>query len=110
MSGAAIPQTISLYAATQLPPSAPPLADHLPIITILDLPLPHAMATKSLNFRAADWLVINSTLTAYLEAESPAKHIKSKEEFYEKVSTMVHIISEVLNKHLVEKHPNPFKK
>jgi hypothetical protein len=67
-----------------VPDICPPLADHIPIITILDLPLPHATAIKALDFRAADWMVITSTLTVQLEAESPAMCIKSKEEFHRK--------------------------
>jgi hypothetical protein len=82
----------------------------MPIITILDLPLPCSTAPKALDFRVADWPAINAALTAQLEAKSPALHIKSKEEFIEKVSMVVHIILETLVKHLNEKCPNPFKK
>ena len=38
----------------------PPLADHLPIITILDLPFPWSSAAKTLDFRAVDWPPINA--------------------------------------------------
>jgi hypothetical protein len=110
MSGVVTPQTTSFYAAIQPMPSAPPLANHLPIITILNLHLPHAEAAETLDFRMANWLVINADLSAQLVAKSPAMHIKSKEEFLEKVSTMVHIISDTLAKHLEVKHPNPFKR
>jgi hypothetical protein len=51
----------------------------MPIITILDLPLPHSTAAKALDFGAADWPVINTALTAQLEAKSPTLLIKSKE-------------------------------
>jgi ribonuclease HI len=93
-----------------VPAIRPPLADHMPIITILDLPLPRTAAAKTLDFRAADWPAINSDLQTILESESPAARIESKEEFYEKVNSLVHIISETLAKHLVERRPNPFKK
>jgi hypothetical protein len=93
-----------------IPTICPPLADHMPIVIILDLPLPHPAAAKVLDFRAADWSTINDALTAQLEAEYPTMLIKSKEEFLEKVSVVVHIISETLVKHLDVKHPNPFKK
>jgi Endonuclease-reverse transcriptase len=93
-----------------VPAICPPLADHLPIITILDLPLPHTAAAKALNFRDTDWPVINADLLSRLEANSPATHIKSIEEFYEKVNSVVHITSDTLAKHLVEKRLNPFKK
>jgi hypothetical protein len=73
------------------------LADHLPIITILDLPLPRSVAAKSLDFRAADWTMVHSELSLQLEAESPTTCIRSKEEFQEKVNDLVCIITEVLN-------------
>ena len=38
-----------------VPAICPPLADHLPIITIMDLPFPRASSTPSLNFRMAKW-------------------------------------------------------
>jgi hypothetical protein len=75
----------------------------MPIITILDLPLPRSSAAKSLDFRAADWPSINTALT-------PAVHIKLKEEFNEKVDDVVRIITAVLEEHLEEKKPNPFKR
>ena len=37
-----------------VPAICPPLADHMPIITILDLPLPRSSAATTLNFRAAN--------------------------------------------------------
>jgi hypothetical protein len=93
-----------------VPAIRPPLADHMPIITILDLPLPRSSAAKSLDFRAADWPTISNALAQQFEAKSPAVHIKSKEEFYKKVDDLVQIISTVLEKHLEEKNPNPFQR
>src|ERR1700720_3484819 len=37
-----------------VPAICPPLADHMPIITILDLPLPQSSAVTTLNFRVAN--------------------------------------------------------
>jgi ribonuclease HI len=99
-----------LMRCDTLPAIRPPLADHMPIVTILDLPLPRAAATKALDFRSADWPDINSKLVALLEVKSPATHIQTKEEFYEKVSDLVRITSDTLAKNLDEKRPNPFKK
>ena len=63
-----------------------------------------------MNFRAANWPTINAALTQQLEAESPAVHIKSKEEFNHKVDEVVRIIKVVLEEQLEEKRPNPFKR
>ena len=72
-----------------IPTICPPLADHMPIITILNLSLPHSTAPIALDYRAADWPAISTALTARLEAESPTIHIKSKEEFTEKANIVV---------------------
>ena len=40
----------------------PPLADHMPVITILDLLFTRSSAPQLLNFRSGDWPTINNTL------------------------------------------------
>ena len=92
-----------------VPAIRPPLADHLPIITILDLPFPRASAESSLDFREADWPEVCVDLKQRLDGTTPAKHIESHEEFIKKVDDVTRIISEVLNDHLDEKTPNPYK-
>jgi hypothetical protein len=98
-----------IICCNTVPAIHPPLADHMPIITTLDLPLPHLVVATSLDFRATDWTIVHSNLSLWLEAESPATCIRSKEEFYKKVDVLVHIISEVLDKNLDERQHNPYK-
>ena len=88
----------------------PPLANHLPIITILDLPLPRVSAPGSLDFRNGDWADINSKLKARLEERSPAARLRSKEEFLAKVDSVISIIKEVLGEELTETKPSPFSR
>ena len=88
----------------------PPLADHLPIITILDLPFPRVSAPGSLDFRNGDWADINSKLKARLEERSPAAQLRSKEEFLAKVDSVISIIKEVLGEELTEPKPSPFSR
>jgi hypothetical protein len=90
-----------------LPVIRPPLADHLPIITILDLPLPRSNAPKTCNFRQADWPTVCAQLDQRLKAESPATLIKTRFEFLNKVDTLVQIISSVLEKEIPETKPSP---
>ena len=87
----------------------PPLADHLLIITILDLPMPRLSSPPTLNFRMADWNRVSSALGPRLEAETPAMCITSKEEFLKKVDDVVRIVDEVLHEQIDEKSPNPYK-
>ena len=92
-----------------VPTICPPLADHLQIITILDLPLPRSSSLPTLNFWMADWNKVNSALSPRLKAEMPAVHITSKEEFLKKVDDIVRIINEVLQDQIDENLSNPFK-
>ena len=91
-----------------IPNIRPPLADHMPIITVVDLPLPRSETPQSLDFRAADWPVVNETLKNRLLAESPAIRIRTTDEFISKVDTVVRIITEVLKEKLDTKRPSPY--
>ena len=90
-----------------LPVICPPLADHLPIITILNLPLPRSSAPKTLNFCQADWPLVCAKLDQHLRTESPAAPIKSGFEFLNKVDSLVQIISSVLEEEIPETKPSP---
>jgi hypothetical protein len=52
-----------IVCCNTVPAIRPPLADHMPIITILNLPLPQSSAAKLLDFRVANWPSINAALT-----------------------------------------------
>ena len=92
-----------------VPAIRPPLADHLPIITILDLPFPRSSADSSLKFREVDWPEVFADLKQQLDGATPVKHIESHGEFIKKIDDVTRIISEVLNNHLDEKTPNAYR-
>ena len=87
-----------------------PLADHMPIITIINMPFPRATAACSLDFRQANWIKVNEDLAQRLESGPPPSRISSKEEFTTKVDELVHIIKDMLEDHLKERRPSPFKR
>lgn len=91
-----------------VPAIRPPLADHLPIITVIDMPLPRIPEARSLNFRQANWIRVNEDLAQRLEADLPATRIKSRNEFVSRVDDLVSIIKEVLEVHLKERRPSPY--
>ena len=91
-----------------VPAIHPPLADHLPIITILNLPLPRIPESRSLDFRQANWIQVNEDLAQCLELDLPTTRIKSRNEFESKVDDLVRIIKEVLEVHLKERRPSPY--
>jgi Endonuclease-reverse transcriptase len=91
-----------------IPNIRPPLADHMPIITVVDLPLPRAVSPVTLDYRGADWPTVNNALNARLLAESPAVRLRTKDEFEAKVNKIVKIIKEVLEEQLEPKKPSPY--
>ena len=91
-----------------LPSIRPPAVDHLPIITVINLPLPHLTIPPSLDFRNVDWPKINALLKAKLESESPAVRIRTQEQFISKVDMLIDIITDVLHENLDELKPSPF--
>ena len=97
-----------ILCCDMVPAIRPLLANHLPIITILDLPFPRALFMPSLNFCMAKWSGINEELEYRLKTDSPVRHITSKEEFIQKVDNVVHITYEVLQELINEKLPNPY--
>ena len=54
-----------------LPAICPPEADHLPVVTIIDLLLPQSLVPPTLCFCNEDWPKINNILKAKLNSESP---------------------------------------
>ena len=83
-----------------LPNICPPLADHMPIIMVVNLPLPQVTSPPLLDFHSADWPSVNGTLDARLLVESLAVHIQAKEEFIAEVDIVIKIIKEVLEANL----------
>lgn len=92
-----------------VPAICQPMADHLPIIVKLVLPLPKAPEAQSLDVRQADWPTVNIDLAQWLQDESPAIRINTEQDFLVKVDKVVHIINETLADHLKERCPGPFK-
>ena len=97
-----------IHRCDVIPVIRPPLADHLPVMTIVDMPLPRIPKAYALNFRQANWIRVNEDLAQCLEADLPAARIASGEEFKLKVNKLVHIIKEVLGDHLKERRPSPY--
>ena len=92
-----------------LPAIRLPLADHMPIITIINMLFPRATSSCSLDFRQANWIKVNEDLAQRLESGPPPSRIASKDEFITKVDELVHVIKDVLEDHLKERQPSPFK-
>ena len=90
-----------------VPAIHPPLADHMPIITI-NMPFPRAASTHALDFWQANWIKINEDLEQRLESGPQPAKIKTKDEFNAKVDKLVQVLKDVLEDHLKERRPSPF--
>ena len=49
------------------PECTPPLADHFPIITHIDFPVPRSVKNRPWNFKATDWHYFRQVLVDKLE-------------------------------------------
>ena len=92
------------------PQIRPPVADHLPIYTELDLPIPRANAFPTRNLRGADFKTINENLQKLLAERCPPKRIRSKEELENTVNTLVNAIQEAVDEVVPVSKPSPFVK
>ena len=84
------------------------LANHMPIITIINMPFPRAAKTHALDFRQANWIKVNEDLAHQLETGTPPSKIRTKDDFITKVDELVKVIKDVLGDHLKERRPSPF--
>lgn len=88
----------------------PPFADHMPIVTILDIPISRSSAPPSRNVRLADFEKINKKLKERLTARCPAVLIENKNDFEPTVNLFIDIINEVLDEEAPLTKPCPYTK
>ncbi|KAF8055948.1 Endonuclease/exonuclease/phosphatase, partial [Lyophyllum atratum] len=90
----------------------PPITDHLPVITVVELPLPRTSSPPSRHFQAAEWKEFNESLKEKLLLRSPARLITTKADFDAKVTLLTSIIQEVISDDEIVplKKPCPFSK
>lgn len=92
------------------PSIRPPKADHLPIITELDLSISRTSPPPTRNMRTADFTTINEKLQERLTLECPATRITSKDELNNTVNKLVKIMNEVIDEEVPATRPSPFAK
>jgi len=104
-------QALNLYTACFTHPTIRPThADHLPIITIIDMPVVCSPPKISPNFRAIDFDDFNASLKTQLDQDSPAWHITSEQEFHIKADILTNIIQETINVKVPLRKPSPYSK
>ncbi|KAF5367638.1 hypothetical protein D9615_010583 [Tricholomella constricta] len=90
----------------------PPITDHLPIVTVIELPIARSSSPPSRDFHTVDWKTFSEALETTLNLRSPARHISSLEEFDAKVTLLTSIIQETIaaDDLVPMKKPCPFSK
>jgi len=103
--------SLNLVISCDTNPSLHPvLADHLPVITIIDMPVARAPPKSLPNFQDFDFTDFNKALHSRLQHNSPAELLRTKEAFYNKVDRLTTIIQETIDSHMPAKKPCPFSK
>jgi len=85
-------------------------ADHLPIVTIIELPIARASLPSSRDFQIVDYEKFNTALKTRLDHDSSAKLINSKAEFIKKVDELISIIQNTITTLIPLKKPSLFSK
>lgn len=88
----------------------PPLADHLPIITVLDLPIPRSETTPTRNLREADFAELTKSLSIALNETCPAKEITDPAQFEDYVCLFIDTVNDHLNEKVPFTKPSPYTK
>lgn len=102
---------LNLYTACFTDPAIRPThADHLPIVTIIDMPVARSHPKISPNFRSINFTDFNATLKTWLDQDSTARHIATEQEFHNKVNTLTKIIQEMINAKVPLRKPSPYAK
>jgi len=92
------------------PDDQPPTADHFPIATTLDFPVPANPPHTPRNFRAMDWEELKKILDdELLEMEAP-RELNSKEELRDALKRLEAAITRTIEKVVPRKKPSPYVK
>jgi len=84
------------------------LTTYLPIVTVIDMPIAHAPPQATPDFRNIDFTKFNESLQIYLQTNSPAIPITSKQQFHSKVDKLTITIQDTINNLVPNKKASPF--
>ena len=88
----------------------PPTADHFPIATYIDFPVPVNLPHTPRNFRATDWEELKKIMDKeLLELEAP-RELNRKEELIEALENLEAAIMRTIEKIVPRRKPSPYVK
>lgn len=92
------------------PSIRPPKADHLPIVTEIDLSIPRTSTHPTRNMHTANFDIINDKLRERLTTRCTAAQITTKEDLETTVNKLVDILNEVIDEEVPVTKPSPYAK
>ena len=99
-----------LVKCTTVPSQRGAGTDHVPIDTVISLPVTHTSPTTSYNFRATDWDDFDEDLQQRLEAQPPPERIRCKDEFHRRVTSLTTSILDTIDQVVPKSKPSPHTK
>ena len=99
-----------IIACNTDPSCRPPKADHLPIITDLDLTITRAEAKERRNMRLADYKKLNEKLSDILNTRHPAAPLNSGDELDHATNDLISTIQDATATTVPISKPSPYTK
>lgn len=87
-----------------------PKTDHVPILSILEMEIPHTTTTVTNNYREVDWEKFNESLATHLQLIPPPAELTNREEFQTVAQNLFKTLEEVINEQVPKSKPNPHAK
>lgn len=88
----------------------PPKADHLPIISDLDLSINRTDPTPCKNYQETDWEDFQNTLTQALTTIPPPQELRTDEDFNKAVTDLTETIQNTIQEKVPTSKPCPYTK
>ena len=87
-----------------------PGADHVPILTTIDLSVPCLPQAAPHNFRVVDWAAFREHLEAALSELPPAALLTSRASFHSAVSSLTEVLQATIGMQVPPTRPSPYSK
>lgn len=86
------------------------MADHFPIITHIDFPVPRSVKNRPWNFKATDWHYFRQVLVDKLETTPITENLNSPEEIEEALSRIKQAVLDTMDLTVPKSNPSPYSK
>src|ERR1700678_1885780 len=92
------------------PDDTPPKADHFPIVTHIDFPVPRPVSKRPWNFRATDWERFHRVLAEKLEESPISEQLNGAGEVDRELERLEQAVIETMEATVPKSCPTPYSK